>query len=199
MTHAGVDTLQAPSIAAHPTRREHDSLGDWAVPSRAYYGVHTARALQNFPISGTALAAYPDFVNALAAVKQAAAAANRELGLLDAERAQAIEVACVEIRGGALHEQFIVDVIQGGAGTSTNMNANEVIANRALEILGAHRGDYDTVASHSNTSISARAPTTSIPPRSRVALQVAHRHPARHDAGGRRGVRRQGRRIRPVV
>ena len=171
MTHAGVDTLQAPSIAAHPTRREHDSLGDWAVPSRAYYGVHTARALQNFPISGTALAAYPDFVNALAAVKQAAAAANRELGLLDAERAQAIEVACVEIRGGALHEQFIVDVIQGGAGTSTNMNANEVIANRALEILGAHRGDYDRL--HPLEHVNRSQSTNDVYPTAiKVALQV---------------------------
>jgi aspartate ammonia-lyase len=127
---------------SHPARREHDSLGSREVPAEVYYGVHTARALQNFPISGIALSAYPTFVNALAAVKQAAAEANRQLGLLDPERADAITAACIEIRGGALHDQFVVDVIQGGAGTSTNMNANEVIANRALEILGATRGDY---------------------------------------------------------
>src|SRR6201999_1233734 len=98
MTHTGVATVQSRNVAApNRTRREHDSLGSWDVPTQAYYGVHTARALQNFPISGTAVSTYPDFVNALAAVKQAAAAANRELGLLDSERAEAIEAACVDI------------------------------------------------------------------------------------------------------
>ncbi len=125
-----------------PVRTEHDSLGERAVPAAAYYGVHTIRALENFPITGTAIAIYPDLVCALACVKQAAALANRELGLLDAERAEAIGRACEEIREGALLDEFVVDVIQGGAGTSTNMNANEVIANRALELLGAARGDY---------------------------------------------------------
>ncbi len=126
----------------HPVRTEHDLIGDRAVPAEAYYGVHTLRALENFPISGTAISIYPDLVVALACVKQAAAAANRELGLLDDERADAIARACEEIRGGALLDEFVVDVIQGGAGTSTNMNANEVIANRALELLGAKKGDY---------------------------------------------------------
>jgi len=123
-------------------RIEHDLVGDLAVPADAYYGVHTLRALQNFPITGTAIAIYPDLVQALACVKQAAAIANRELGLLDGARAEAIIGACEEVRGGALLEAFVVDVIQGGAGTSTNMNANEVIANRALERLGAAKGDY---------------------------------------------------------
>ncbi len=117
-------------------------LGDRQVPAAAYYGVHTLRALENFPITGTAISIYPDLVRALACVKQAAAIANRELGLLDSERADAIAGACEEIRRGALLEEFVVDVIQGGAGTSTNMNANEVIANRALELLGAKKGDY---------------------------------------------------------
>ena len=126
----------------HPVRTEHDLIGDRAVPAGAYYGVHTLRALENFPISGTAISIYPDLVVALACVKQAAAAANRELGLLDDERADAIARACEEIREGALLDEFVVDVIQGGAGTSTNMNANEVIANRALELLGAPKGDY---------------------------------------------------------
>jgi len=125
-----------------PTRIEHDLIGDRQVPAGAYYGVHTLRALENFPITGTAISIYPDLVAALACVKQAAAIANRELGLLDGERADAIVRACEEIRQGALLEEFVVDVIQGGAGTSTNMNANEVIANRALELLGAHKGDY---------------------------------------------------------
>src|SRR3990172_4453865 len=126
----------------HPIRSEHDLIGDRAVPAEAYYGVHTLRALENFPISGTAISIYPDLVVALACVKQAAAAANRELGLLDDERADAIARACEEIGEGALLDELVVDVIQGGAGTSTNMNANEVIANRALELLGAPKGDY---------------------------------------------------------
>ncbi len=123
-------------------RVEHDLIGDRQVSSKVYYGVHTLRALENFPISGTPISIYPELVSALACVKHAAAMANRELGLLDDERAEAIARACEEIRGGALLEEFVVDVIQGGAGTSTNMNANEVIANRALELLGARKGDY---------------------------------------------------------
>src|SRR5476651_2038898 len=129
-------------MTPEPTRIEHDLLGDRAVPAAAYYGVHTLRALENFPITGTAISIYPDLAIALACVKQAAAIANRELGLLDDARAEAIVRACEEIRGGALLEEFVVDVIQGGAGTSTNMNANEVIANRALELLGRGKGDY---------------------------------------------------------
>jgi aspartate ammonia-lyase len=124
------------------TRIEHDLIGDRQVPAAAYYGVHTLRALENFPITGTAISIYPDLVRALACVKQAAALANRGLGLLDDERAEAIVRACEEIREGALLDEFVVDVIQGGAGTSTNMNANEVIANRALELLGAKKGEY---------------------------------------------------------
>src|SRR3954463_5838190 len=103
-----------------PVRTEHDLLGDRVVPAHAYYGIHTLRALENFPITGTAISIYPDLVQALACVKQAAAIANRDLGLLDDERATAIARACEEIRGGRLLEEFVVDVIQGGAGTSTN-------------------------------------------------------------------------------
>src|SRR5260370_24746127 len=121
---------------AMTTRREHDLLGDRDVPADAYYGVHTLRAVENFPISGTKISIYPDLVTALASIKLAAARSNQELGLLDKMRADAIVAAAEEIRAGALHEEFVVDVIQGGAGTSTNMNANEVIANRALELLG---------------------------------------------------------------
>jgi aspartate ammonia-lyase len=123
-------------------RNEHDLLGDRAVPEDAYYGVHTIRAVENFPITGTSISIYPDLIHALACVKQAAALANNELGLLDAEKTAAIIKACEEIRAGQLHDQFVVDVIQGGAGTSTNMNANEVVANRALEHLGHKRGEY---------------------------------------------------------
>src|SRR5687767_15357537 len=125
-----------------PIRTEHDLLGDRAVPADAYYGVHTLRALENFPITGTPIAIYPELVMALACVKQAAAIANAELGLLDERRAHAIRLACEEVREGKLFDEFVVDVIQGGAGTSSNMNANEVICNRALELLGHQKGEY---------------------------------------------------------
>ena len=118
------------------SRNEHDLLGYRDVPATAYYGIHTLRAVENFPITGIKISSYPELINALAAIKQAAALANMDLGLLDNLQGQAIISACEEIRAGALHEHFVVDVIQGGAGTSTNMNANEVVANRALEILG---------------------------------------------------------------
>ncbi|MFU0242733.1 lyase family protein, partial [Streptomyces scabiei] len=129
-------------MTAAATRSEHDLLGDRDVPADAYWGVHTLRATENFPITGTPISAYPHLIDALAAVKEAAARANEELGLLAPEKAAAIVEACREIRDGKLHDQFVVDVIQGGAGTSTNMNANEVIANRALELLGHARGEY---------------------------------------------------------
>ena len=123
------------------SRIEHDLL-DFAIPASAYYGVQAARAADNFPISGTFLRSHPIFISALATVKQAAALANRDLGLISAEKADAIVKACQDVRAGQLHDHFIVDMIQGGAGTSTNMNANEVIANRALEHLGHERGQY---------------------------------------------------------
>jgi len=125
-----------------PVRTEHDLLGDRVVPADAYYGIHTLRALENFCITGTPISHYPDLLVALACVKQAAAIANAELGLLDDKRSAAIQLACEELRQGKLHREFVVDVIQGGAGTSTNMNANEVICNRALELLGHARGEY---------------------------------------------------------
>ncbi|MET3922810.1 aspartate ammonia-lyase [Arthrobacter sp. UYEF20] len=124
------------------TRIETDSLGYIPVPSTAYWGAHTARALENFTISGIPVSTHPHLVRALAMIKNAAAQANRELGILNPREATAIREACQEIQDGHHHEQFCVDVIQGGAGTSTNMNANEVIANLALEKLGHHRGEY---------------------------------------------------------
>ena len=126
-------------------RTEHDLLGDRDVPADVYYGVHTVRALENFPISGVPISLHSELIVALASVKQAAAETNQRLEELDTDIADAIIAACSEIRHGALHDQFVVDQIQGGAGTSTNMNANEVIANRALEILGYGRGDYHVV------------------------------------------------------
>ena len=123
-------------------RTERDLLGDREVPGRAYFGVQTLRAVENFAISGVALRDFPRFINAFAYVKKAAALANAELGVLSNEKRDAIAQACDEITAGHLHDQFVVDMIQGGAGTSTNMNVNEVIANRALEILGHQRGQY---------------------------------------------------------
>jgi aspartate ammonia-lyase len=125
-----------------PTRVEHDLLGERSVPADAYYGIHTLRALENFPITGVSISIYPELVRALACVKHAAALANNALGLLPDAKARAIIRACEEIREGDLLDQFVVDVVQGGAGTSTNMNANEVIANRGLELMGRPRGDY---------------------------------------------------------
>ncbi|NLD69566.1 MAG: aspartate ammonia-lyase [Limnobacter sp.] len=136
------------------TRIEHDLLGARAVPADAYYGVHTLRAVENFPISGTPISVYPELIHALASIKEAAARANESLGLLDSRRADAIARACAELREGRLHDQFVVDVIQGGAGTSTNMNANEVIANRALELLGYARGDYEQLSPNDHVNIS---------------------------------------------
>ncbi|MGZ0147658.1 aspartate ammonia-lyase [Kribbella sp. WER1] len=126
-------------------RTEFDSLGSHDVPATAYWGVHTARALTNFAVSGTPVGSHRELVAALGAVKLAAARANHDLGLLDDRRYAAIAAAAEEVRAGKLDDQFVVDVVQGGAGTSTNLNANEVIANRALEILGLPRAAYDEV------------------------------------------------------
>lgn len=125
------------------TRTEHDSLGEMEIPADAYWGIHTARALHNFPITRRALSNYPDLLRALARVKQAAALANKEIGAIDAAKADLIVEVCEEIYAGALHDQFVLGVLQGGAGTSTNMSTNEIIANRALEKLGHDKGDYD--------------------------------------------------------
>ena len=142
-----MSTVQAVGHADTPppvgtTRTEHDSLGAREVPAGAYYGVQTLRAVENFPVSGQRLHDFGTLCTGLAMVKKAAALANHELGALDAERAQAITAACDEVIAGRHRADFVVDMVQGGAGTSSNMNANEVIANRALELLGHRRGDY---------------------------------------------------------
>jgi len=123
-------------------RKESDLIGELSVPEAAYYGVQTQRAINNFKISNQLLSAYPDFVKALGYVKKAAAKTNFELGIFSEEIWKAIDRACDEVIGGKFDDQFPVDMIQGGAGTSVNMNANEVIANRALELMGYERGDY---------------------------------------------------------
>jgi aspartate ammonia-lyase len=152
-------------------RWEHDLLGDKEVAAEAYYGVQTLRALENFDISGIRLNLYPYFVNALAMVKKAAVLANHELGLITPEIKDAIVQACDEICLGALHNQFIVDMIQGGAGTSTNMNANEVIANRALEILGRSKGEYWVC--HPNNHVNLSQSTNDAYP---TAIKIATIH-----------------------
>ena len=124
------------------TRTESDLIGSREVPADALYGVQTLRGIENFRISKFHLNEYPLFINALAITKMGAAVANYELGLLTKEQVDAILKACKEILEGEHHEQFPVDMIQGGAGTTTNMNANEVIANRALELMGHQRGEY---------------------------------------------------------
>jgi len=125
------------------TRSETDSLGMKQIPADAYWGLNVRRALDNFAISGRAISSYPDLIFGYACVKQAAARANAEIGVLDRTKSDLIDRACEEIKDGKLHDQFIVDIMQGGAGTSTNMNANEVIANRGLELGGYPKGSYE--------------------------------------------------------
>ena len=150
------------------TRQEHDLIGQRDVPAAAYYGIHTLRAVENFPITGLPISAYPDLIRSLAAIKSAAAKANCELGLLDAPRMDAIAAVCRELLDGRLHEHFVVDVIQGGAGTSTNMNANEVIANRALETMGHAKGEYHYL--HPNEHVNMSQSTNDVYP---TAVKIA--------------------------
>lgn len=151
------------------TRKEHDLLGERDVPAEFYCGVQTLRALENFTISGVTLNFYPLLIEALAMVKMAAAKANLDLKLLPPQIGDAIIHACTDIIGGKLHAHFVVDMIQGGAGTSTNMNANEVIANRALEILGYEKGDYKNC--HPNNHVNLSQSTNDVYPTSiKIAL-----------------------------
>lgn len=148
------------------TRVERDSIGKKEVPVDAYYGIQSLRAAENFKI--TDLKIHPRLVRALAKVKKAAAISNRNIGLLSEQKAEAIIQACNEVAGGSLKEQFIVDAVQGGAGTSINMNMNEVIANRATEILGGEKGDYMVV--HPNNHVNMGQSTNDVIP---TAVRVA--------------------------
>ena len=150
------------------TRTEVDFLGSMEVPADAYWGVQTARAIENFPITGQKISNMPNLIRALAHIKKAAASVNGELGAISSAHARAIVQACDEIVAGQLHDQFVVDVIQGGAGTSTNMNANEVIANRGLELMGFARGRYDML--HPNDHVNASQSTNDVYP---TALRLA--------------------------
>jgi aspartate ammonia-lyase len=149
-------------------RTEHDSLGERELPNNAYYGVQTVRALENFAISGVPLRNFAHFVDALAYVKKGAAQANAELKCLDPKIADAIGKACDEILEGKLHDQFVVDMMQGGAGTSTNMNANEVIANRGLELMGHAKGEYKHL--HPNDHVNSSQSTNDAYP---TAIKLA--------------------------
>jgi aspartate ammonia-lyase len=154
-----------------PTRVEHDPLGEHTVPADAYYGIQTVRASENFPISG--LHAPADLVTATVLIKRAAARANVELGRLEARVGEAIIESADEIVNGALRDQFIVDIYQAGAGTSHNMNANEVLANRASEMLGGAKGEYRLV--HANDHVNMGQSTNDVfPSATRVALLLGH-------------------------
>ena len=148
------------------TRTERDSIGERQVPAEAYYGIQTLRAIENFPISG--LCPKPAYVEATVQIKRAAAIVNSRLGLLAVSKANAIVQACDEILGGKLREWFVVDVYQAGAGTSHNMNANEVIANRATEILGGAKGEYSRV--HPNDDVNMAQSTNDVCP---TAIRIA--------------------------
>ncbi|WP_291328505.1 aspartate ammonia-lyase [Desulfovibrio sp. UCD-KL4C] len=150
------------------SRIEHDCIGSMDVPDDAFYGIQTLRAAENFKITGIPISHYPHIVNALAYIKKAAAITNNELGKLDDDKTKAIVFACDELLCGKYHEHFIIDIIQGGAGTSTNMNANEVIANIGLEFLGYKRGEYDNL--HPNIDVNMAQSTNDVYP---TCLRIA--------------------------
>ena len=157
------------------TRVESDLLGSREIPAKALYGVQTLRGLENFPISKFHLNEYPLFINGLAITKMAAAQANHELGLLTDEQTNGIVVACQEILDGKHHEHFPVDMIQGGAGTTTNMNANEVIANRALEIMGHNRGEYQYCSPNDHVNC-AQSTNDAYPTAIHIGLYYSHQN-----------------------
>src|SRR5882757_10207847 len=164
-----VATTRSIELSKVATRSEHDLLGEDEVPANALWGIHTKRAVINFPITGVPVGHFPDFVRALALVKQAAARANKRLGYLSPEKADAIDKACIQVATDKVYaESFIVDAIQGGAGTSTNMNANEVIANVALRLMGRKPGDYHVL--HPNDDVNMAQSTNDAYP---TALRLA--------------------------
>lgn len=155
------------------TRKEHDLLGERDVPAESYYGVQTLRAMENFNITGVNLSFYPTIIDGLSMVKEACAEANYDLGLLSKDVHDAIVTACRELREGKFHQHFTVDMIQGGAGTSTNMNANEVIANRALEIMGRKRGEYEYCHPNNHVNLS-QSTNDSYPTAMKIAIYMSN-------------------------
>jgi len=161
--------LTRPEALLMKTRIERDSLGEREVPEDAYYGIQTLRATENFPVSG--IYARPEFITAYAMVKKAAAQANMDVGWLEPYIAEAIISACDEILAGKLHDQFVVDDFQAGAGTSFNMNFNEVIANRALELTGRKKGDYSII--HPNDHVNmAQSTNDTYPTAMRLCILI---------------------------
>lgn len=161
-------------VKLEQTRKEKDLLGEMEIPNSAYYGIQTQRAKENFDLSGIPINHFPELVNALALVKLACARANNQLGGLSDKKLNAIELATNEILNGKYHENFVVDMIQGGAGTSTNMNANEVIANIGLELMGEHKGNY--AALHPNNDINYSQSTNDVYPTAiRLSILLLHR------------------------
>jgi len=161
--------VQASPSRAAETRTEHDSLGDKTIPNAAYYGVQTVRAMENFPFDSHTIEHFPAFLKAFALVKKAAALANNELGILSREKKDAIVAACDEIIAGKLHDQFPIDMIQGGAGTSTNMSVNEVIANRGLELMGHKKGEYQYLHPNDDVNLS-QSTNDSYPTAAKLAI-----------------------------
>ncbi|MDD4492169.1 MAG: lyase family protein, partial [Bacteroidales bacterium] len=155
------------------TRLEHDLLGDKSVPVEALFGVQTLRCIENFDISRQLLSDYPQYVKALGIVKMGAILANHEIGLVDENIKDAIVEACKELMEGKHLEQFPIDMIQGGAGTSVNMNANEVIANRALEIMGKQRGQYEFCSPNDHVNM-AQSTNDAYPSAMHIGLYITH-------------------------
>src|SRR5699024_941940 len=155
------------SVSEKEYRVESDSLGEKRVPLHAYYGAQTERARENFPITDLRLS--PQVIRALGVVKKSAAQANRDAKLLDEDKAAVIIQASEEVAAGKWDEAFIVDPVQGGAGTSTNMNANEVIANRALELLGESKGNYEVISPMSDVNMS-QSTNDVVPTVNRIAI-----------------------------
>lgn len=156
-------------------RNESDLLGELQVPADAYYGVQTQRAIDNFKISGQTLSQFPEFIKALGYVKKGAAKTNYELGLLDEELYKLISKACDEMIDGKFNDQFPIDMIQGGAGTSVNMNGNEVIANRVLEMMGKERGDYQYCSPNDHINLS-QSTNDAYPTAIKIALYNMNAH-----------------------
>ncbi|MBI1304848.1 MAG: aspartate ammonia-lyase [Phycisphaera sp.] len=179
-------------------RVEHDLLGELRIPNEAYFGVQTARAIDNFHISGVPISHYPHLIQALAIVKLAAARANHDSRALDRKRLRAIELACNDVIEGKFDDHFPVDMFQGGAGTSTNMNANEVIANAALEHMGKRRGDYAALDPHDHVNLS-QSTNDAYPTALHVATLLGNDMLLAEIAELAKAFRRKGRAFRGIV
>lgn len=179
-------------------RIEHDSLGQREISDHVYYGVQTQRAIENFPISGVCVSNFDHLIEGLAMVKKAAALANNELGVLDDAKKDAICTACDELLAGELHENFAVDMFQGGAGTSTNMNANEVIANRGLEIMGFNKGEYEHL--HPNDHVNCSQSTNDAYPTAiKLSVMLSNRNLVKAMQGLKEALDRKGEEFSDVL